>query len=282
MRLFLVALSIVLTGCASSTTQYYEAVQKTAQANAEASKAKFEALSKIASAGDGQAASAAVMALALTQTPSVTPIPQQSQAIQWASILAPPVSSLGMMWMQADSAKTMAKYNADVDLARITADATTQQALYGSFVGMKETTGAVASNVDYTPFINGMVTLGTSGMDGLVDVSNAGLDSAVAISNTGFETTAAISNAGMAGIVDMGNAGINGVVDVSNTGMNAIVTLEQSDNELIEALVSQYSSTINNFIENPLTNTSVTETTTNTTTVCSTTVDGVVVTVACD
>ena len=282
MRLFLVALSIVLTGCASSTTQYYEAVQKTAQANAEASKAKFEALSKIASAGDGQAASAAVMALALTQTPSVTPIPQQSQAIQWASILAAPVSSLGMMWMQADSAKTMAKYNADVDLARITADATTQQALYGSFVGMNEVTGSVASNVDYTPFINGMVTLGTSGMDGLVDVSNAGLDSAVAISNTGFETTAAISNAGMAGIVDMGNAGINGVVDVSNTGMNAIVTLEQSDNELIEALVSQYSSTINNFIENPLTNTSVTETTTNTTTVCSTTVDGVVVTVACD
>ena len=280
MRLFLVALLVTLVGCSSTTSQYYQAVEKAAQANAAASQAKFEALSKIASAGDGQAASAAVMALALTQTPSVTPIPQQSQAIQWASILAAPVSSLGMMWMQSDSAKTMAKYNANVDLARITADAKTQQALYGSFVNMNETTGAVASNVDYTPFINGMVTLGTSGMDGLVDVSNAGLNSAVAISNTGFETTAAVSNAGMAGIVDMGNAGINGVVDVSNTGMNAIVTLEQSDNELIEALVSQYSSTINNFIENPLTNTSVTETTTNT--VCSTTVDGVVVTVACD
>ena len=249
MRLFLVALLVTLVGCSSTTSQYYEAVEKAAQANAAASKAKFEALSKIASAGDGQAASAAVMALALTQTPSVTPIPQQSQAIQWASILAAPVSSLGMMWMQADSAKTMAKYNANVDLARITADATTQQALYGSFVGMNETTGAVASNVDYTPFINGMVTLGTSGMDGLVDVSNAGLNSAVAISNTGFETTAAVSNAGMAGIVDMGNAGINGVVDVSNTGMNAIVTLEQSDNELIEALMQQYNTTINNFIE---------------------------------
>jgi len=282
MKLFFASLFLVLVGCSSSTSQYYEAVEKTAQANAEASRAKFEALSKIAAAGDGQAASAAVMALALTQTPNVTPIPQQSQAIQWASILAAPVSSLGMMWMQADSAKTMAKYNADVDLARISADATTQQALYGSFVNMNETTGSVASNVDYTPFINGMVTLGTSGMDGLVDVSNAGLNSAVAISNTGFETTAAVSNAGINGIVDMGNAGINGVVDVSNTGMNSIVTLEQSDNELIEALVSQYNATINNFIENPLTNTSVTETTTNTTTVCSTTVDGVVVTVACD
>ena len=278
MRLFLVALFATLVGCSSSTSQYYEAVEKAAAANAAASQAKFEALSKIAAAGDGQAASAAVMALALTQTPTVQPIPQQSAALQWASVLAAPLSNMGMMWMQTDSTKTMAQYNRDVDLARITADATTQQALYGSFTAQSSLTSDVAlgalnamGNVDYTPFVDGMVTLGTSGMNGLVDVSNAGLDSAVTI-----------SNAGMSGIVDMGNAGINGVVDVSNTGMNAIVTLEQSDNELIEALMQQYNTTINNFIENPLTNTSVTETTTNTTTVCSTTVDGVVVTVTCD
>ena len=74
MRLLAIALTFVLAGCSSTTNQYYEAVEKAAQANAAASQAKFEALSKIASAGDGQAASAAVMALALTQTPSVTPI----------------------------------------------------------------------------------------------------------------------------------------------------------------------------------------------------------------
>src|SRR5210317_2423405 len=130
MKLFTVALLVMLTGCASSTSQYYEAVEKAAQANAEASKAKFEALSKIASAGDGQAASAAVMALALTQTPNSQPIPQKSEAIQWASILASPVTSLGMMWMQADSAKTMARYNAQVDLAQVAADAQTEQSLY--------------------------------------------------------------------------------------------------------------------------------------------------------
>ncbi len=66
--------AIAVTGCSSSTSQYYEAVQAAAQANAAASQAKFDALSKIAAAGDGQAASAAVMALALTQTPSVTPV----------------------------------------------------------------------------------------------------------------------------------------------------------------------------------------------------------------
>jgi len=275
MRLFLVALFVTLVGCSSSTSQYYEAVEKTAQANAEASKAKFEALSKIAAAGDGQAASAAVMALALTQTPTVQPVPQQSAALQWASVLAAPLSNMGMMWMQTDSTKTMAQYNRDVDLARITADATTQQALYGSFTAQSSLTSDVAlgalnamGNVDYTPFVDGMVTLGTSGMDGLVGVSNAGLDSAVAISNAGFESTASISNAGM-----------NGVVDVSNTGMNSIITMDQSNADLIKALMEQYTSTVNGFIENPLTNTSTQEVQTIT---CSASDDGTTTTVTCD
>ena len=108
--LAIVVLAVFVTGCASSSSQYYEAVQKTAEANALAHQAKFDALSKIAASGDGQAASAAVMALALTNTQSIQPIPQQSEALQWASVLATPVTSLGMMWMQADSAKTMARY----------------------------------------------------------------------------------------------------------------------------------------------------------------------------
>jgi len=190
------------------------------------------------------------------------------------------------MWMQTDSTKTMAQYNRDVDLARITADATTQQALYGSFTAQSSLTSDVAlgalnamGNVDYTPFVDGMVTLGTSGMNGLVDVSNAGLDSAVAISNAGLESTAAISNAGMNGIVDMGNAGINGVVDVSNTGMNSIITMDQSNADLIKALMEQYTSTVNGFIENPLTNTSTQEVQTIT---CSASDDGTTTSITCD
>jgi hypothetical protein len=215
MKLFTVALLVMLTGCASSTSQYYEAVQKAAQANAEASKAKFDALSKIASAGDGQAASAAVMALALTQTPTITPQPQQSQALQWASILATPVTSLGMMWMQSDSAKTMAKYNARVDMARVGAESNDNQALYQAFIA--------AGATDYTPFVDGMVS-------------------------------------------------------ISNTGMNSVVTLEQSDNDLVEALMQQYNATINNFIDNPLVNT----TTTTNTVSCSTSDDGTTTTVTCN
>jgi len=215
MRLLAIALTLVLAGCSSTTSQYYEAVEKAAQANAEASKAKFEALSKIASAGDGQAASAAVMALALTQTPTITPQPQQSQALQWASILAAPLSNLGMMYMQTDSTKALAKYSRDVDLARVGANAATDQALYEAF--------GTVGNVDYTPIIDGMVS-------------------------------------------------------ISNNGMNSFVTLEQSDNDLVEALMQQYNATINNFIDNPLVNT----TTTTNTVSCSTSDDGTTTTVTCD
>jgi len=187
MRLALLAVLVFLTGCASSTSQYYDAVQKTAEANARAVQAKFEALSKIASSGDGQAASAAVMALALTSTPNAQPLPQQSEAIQWASVLASPVTSLDMMWMQSDSAKTMARYNSKVDIARVTADAQTEQALYGSFADISSAGFTAMGNVDYTPFVNGMVDLGTAGINGAVTLGTAGFESNVTLGTAGFD-----------------------------------------------------------------------------------------------
>jgi hypothetical protein len=188
MKALLASLIFVFTaGCASSTSQYYDAVQKTAEANARAVQAKFEALSKIASSGDGQAASAAVMALALTSTPNAQPLPQQSEAIQWASVLASPVTSLGMMWMQSDSAKTMARYNSKVDIARVTADAQTEQALYGSFADISSAGFTAISNVDYTPFVNGMVDLGTAGINGAVTLGTAGFESNVTLGTAGFD-----------------------------------------------------------------------------------------------
>lgn len=274
-----VVLAILVSGCASSTTQYYEAVTAAAQANAAASQAKFDALAKIAAAGDGQAASAAVMALALTQTPTVNPIPQQSQALQWASILATPVTSLGMMWMQADSAKTMAKYNADVDLARISADATTQQALYGSFVASNATTADVAlggfnamGNIDYTPFINGMVNLGNAGINGavnlgtagfdsnvaisgaaitgLVDLGNAGLDSTLAMGTAGLDAATTLGTAGLTSAVTLGTAGMTGIADVSTTGFGTLLSLDSGNNALLDGVWSQYTTAIAEIMAN--------------------------------
>lgn len=281
--------AIAVTGCSSSTSQYYEAVQAAAQANAAASQAKFDALSKIAAAGDGQAASAAVMALALTQTPSVTPVPQQSQALQWASILATPVTSLGMMWMQSDSAKAMAKYNADVSLARVAATAESNQALYGAFVDANQITGDVAvagmnaaGNVDYSGFIDGLVTLGTTGMTelgdlgsagfdsnvaisgaaitGLVDLGNAGLDAsttlgtaglntAVTLGTAGLDSTVTLGTAGITGAVDLGTAGITGVSNVAIEGYGTMLTLDQGNNDLMSTVWTDYTAAIQNIMD---------------------------------
>ncbi len=260
--LFLAVLAV--TGCASTNSQYYEAVQKTAEANAMANKAKFDALSAIASSGDGQAASAAVMALALTQTQAVTPIPQQSEALQWASILATPVTSLGMMWMQADSAKTMARYNADVDLARISADATTQQALYGSFVDTASAGYDAMGNIDYTPFVDGMVTLGTAGIDGAVDLGTAGFDANVNIATVGLNSTTQLGVTGMdnltnlgaagfTGLVDLGTAGLDGMEAMGLGGFDALITLDADNNDLYSNVWTQYQSSLQSILDTMVT-----------------------------
>jgi hypothetical protein len=235
MKAALLAVLFFMVGCASTNELYYESVQKTAEANARAVQAKFDALSKIASSGDGQAASAAVMALALTSTPNVQPIPQKSEAIQWASILASPVTSLGMMWMQADSSKTMARYNSQVDLAQVAADAQTQQALYGSFSDISSAGFTAVSNVDYTPFIDGMVDLGTTGMDNLttlgtagfdanVDLGTAGMDNLVNLGTTGFDANTDIATVGIDGAVTLGTAGITATQNLGIAGMEGIYT----------------------------------------------------------
>ena len=245
MRRFGLVLGIaLLAGCSTAATDYYQAVEKAAQANAAAAQAKFDALSKIAAAGDGQAASAAVMALALTQTPTINPIPQQSTALQWASVLAAPVSNLGMMYLQNDATKTMARYNARVDMARISADAKTQQALYGSFVASNATTGEVAlggynalGNIDYTPFIDGMVNLGTTGMDNLLDMGTAG-----------FDANTAIATAGIDGAVTLGTIGMDNLTAFGTEAIDGMITLDSGNNALYSSVWSSYTQSLENML----------------------------------
>lgn len=269
MKKLLLALGVaVLTGCSSTTTQYYEAVTAAAQANAAASQAKFDALSAIAAAGDGQAASAAVMALALTQTPTVSPVPQQSQAIQWASVLAAPLTSLGMAWVQADTSKAISQYQAQVDMERIRGNGATQQALYGTFADMNQGTvdvgiaalGAAGSAPDYSDFIDGMITLGTAGITGAVDlgiagfgantdIATAGMNGLVDLGNAGITGAVDISNTALTSVVDMGNAGITGVTSVSLDAFSTILDLDTGNNSLLDGLWTNYTTSIQDIID---------------------------------
>jgi hypothetical protein len=174
-----------------------------------------------------------------------------------------------MMWMQADSAKTMAKYNADVDLARVAASSSDAQALYSSFVSTNAITGDVATaglnavgNVDYTPFVDGMVTLGTAGINGAVDLGTAGFNSNVALGTAGIDGAVNLGNAGITGVVNMGTAGINGVVDLGTTGYGTLLTLDQGNNNLYGSVITDYTAAIQEIMGN-LPNV-----------VCSTTTDG--------
>lgn len=244
-QLIIAACLFVIAGCSTSASQYYEAVQKAAEANSAASQAKFDALAKIASSGDGQAASAAVMALALSATPAMQPIPQQSEALQWASVLATPVTSLGMMWMQADSAKTMARYNSQVDMARISAESADNQALYGAFVDSHQVTGDVIGNIDYTPFVDGMVTLGTTGMNGLVDMGDNLRDLGIA----GFDSNVKISTAGFDGLTAVSTAGFDSLTTVSTAGFDAMVTLDSGNNALFSDVWVQYQTSMQSLLD---------------------------------
>ena len=123
----LIALS--LGACASTSTEYYNAVERAALAQAKVQEARYNALSKIAGQGDG-AATAAVMALAMTNQTPIVPKAQQSAALQWASVLSGPVSSLGAMWLSNDATKSMARFNRDTQIANIRADQTNTTQLY--------------------------------------------------------------------------------------------------------------------------------------------------------
>ena len=123
----LIALS--LGACASTSTEYYNAVERAALAQAKVQEARYNALSKIAGQGDG-AATAAVMALAMTNQTPIVPKAQQSAALQWASVLSGPVSSLGAMWLSNDATKSMARFNRDTQIANIKADQTNTTQLY--------------------------------------------------------------------------------------------------------------------------------------------------------
>ena len=109
---------IVLAGCSNSAGQYYEAMQKTAEANARAHQAKMTALAQMAASGDPSSQGAAVMAMALTQAPIVAPQYVESPALSWARVLAGPTAAVAGLYLQTDLAKHQSDNTAMVQLGQ--------------------------------------------------------------------------------------------------------------------------------------------------------------------
>jgi len=89
----------LFAGCATTNKDYLAmltAQQAVATQNAEAVKARFNAMSQIAQTGDASSRTAAVMAMAMVQTPHVNlPPPPESEVFKWASVLVPAITNLG-------------------------------------------------------------------------------------------------------------------------------------------------------------------------------------------
>ena len=108
---------IAVAGCANNAQQdYYLAMSQAAQANAETQQMRFAALTAMAQNGDAASKTAAVMAIALTKNDIVAPRYIESDALKWASVLAPVASTLTLGLVQADVSKNSSNNSKDIAL----------------------------------------------------------------------------------------------------------------------------------------------------------------------
>ena len=237
-------------GCASASgSDYYEAIRKTAEAQALASEAKYRALAQVAASGDGQAASAAVMAIAMSQDKTVTPQYVESTALKWAQVLTPTVGTLGLGLIQAGVSKNASDNASKVQMASMASNEAIQlgqQDMVGGLVGDLSTGwsttaaagGAATAEIAIAGF-NALNTAGgqtadvaVTGMTTIGDVATAGFTQIGATAEDGINATSAVGLAGMTSLVTLGTTGIaateNTGISLGTTGMTSLVTQNDS------------------------------------------------------
>ena len=217
-------ISVVNVGCASASGgNYYEAVQKAAEAKAKVSEARYRALAQVASSGDGQAASAAVMAIALSNDATIVPQYVESSALKWAQVLTPTIGTLGLGIVQANVAKNAANKAAEVQMASMQANADIQlgqQSMISNMGGQWADVAAAGGQATVDVALAGFGALNTAG-DQTVTLGLAGLDTATV---------------GMNNLNELGQFGLTNIGAVSTTGMNNLFGLGQYGIDAAETL----------------------------------------------
>ena len=218
---------VLSVGCASTGNDYYAAVEKAAQANALASEAKYRALAQVASSGDGQAASAAVMAIALSKDNSVVPQYVESNALKWAQVLSPTIGTLGLGMIQANVARNASDNAAKVQMASMSANAEIQlgqQQMVTDLGGQWSDAASVGGAAVVDVALAGFGALNTAG-DQTVTLGVAGLNTADSIATTGFTTVGNVATTGMDNLNEMGQFGMTTVGAIGTHGMDTAETL---------------------------------------------------------
>ena len=233
--MFKVMLSVSLlcfltVGCANNSgKEYYAAVNAAAEAQAKASEARYRALATVAQGGDGQAASAAVMAIALTQNETITPQYVESNALKWAQVLTPTIGTLGIGLVQAGVAKNASDNAAQVQMASMQANQAIQlgQQDMITSLGGQWSAGAAASGQQLVDLgIAGFGALNTAG-DQTVTLGVAGLETADSIATTGFTTVDSVATTGFTTVDSVATTGFGAVVDTATIGLNNLNDMGQ-------------------------------------------------------
>ena len=194
----LIALSLILlAGCSNQARlDYYAAIQAAAEAQARESEARYMALSNMARSGDPGASTAAVMAIALAQKPTVQPQYIEDDALKWAQVLAGPVAAIASLAIQADLSRDLNKNNSKVAIARLEQDAATDQALYEAITRPQPTPAPSISVDGLGVVVDGLVDLGTAGISGVGSMGQSGLDAVLDISTLGITSVSSTATTG--------------------------------------------------------------------------------------
>ena len=239
-------ISVVNVGCASASGgNYYEAVQKAAEAKAKVSEARYRALAQVASSGDGQAASAAVMAIALSNEDTIVPQYVESSALKWAQVLTPTIGTLGLGIVQANVAKNAANKAAEVQMASMQANADIQlgqQTMISNMGGQWADVAATGGQAT--------VTLGLAGLDTADSIATAGFATATVgmnnLNEMGQFGMTTVGTVGMYGIDAAETLGIQGMLGIHETNEDWLTYTASSDTNFAQIL-ADFNATIKQF-----------------------------------
>jgi hypothetical protein len=230
------------TACAGNQAaqDYYIAMQAAQESASRAQEAKYLALSQMASSSDPGAATAAVMAIALSQDKVIAPQYVESSALKWAQVLTPAVSTLGLGAIQAAVSMNASDNSKDIQMASFATNEAIQLGqqnmvtnLGGSWADAAATAGGGAIEVA----LAGFDALNTAGGQ-TADVAIAGFGANTDIATAGFDTVGDVATAGMSGIVltaanglttanNIATTGFTTVDSVATTGMTNMTTIAQ-------------------------------------------------------
>ena len=251
--LFVLSATVLVSACANSgaRSDYYLAVQQTAQAQAAQSEARYRALATIANSGDAASKAVATMAIAMSKDATVAPQYIEDQALSWAKVLATPVATLGGLWIQSDVAKNASNNARDIQMASFASNEAIQlgQQNMVTSLGSSWAEGAAASGQqlvdlgvagfgalntagDQTVALGtaGLTTAGTIATAGFTaneNIATAGLDATTTVAGLGFATADSIATTGMEGMATLGLAGMTGIENVGIAGMTNLNEVSQ-------------------------------------------------------